>query len=1710
MLTAATVAYLRRAGGRRDVVLGLSSNGRRGATRRTPGMAANTLPLRVDVPSSTTLRELLPAVVAEVGGVQRHERFRYDDLCRALGVQDVEGGPVGPLLNFMPYGREFRFGDATAHAVNLASGPSIDLSFGVTGSIEDGLVLSADANPDLHATGLADDLRGWAAFVRAVTAEPDRALSSVDLLTDAERAELLARHDATARPLDGRTVVDLVREVARRRPDAVAVTGNGDPLTYARLDAESGALAAHLVARGVRPEDVVGIAVPRSPDLIVAMLAVLRAGGCYLPLDLGYPLERIRHVVADSAPRCVLVADVDAASAVLPDGAVVVDVADRRDTPPAEPVAVDPASAANVIYTSGSTGSPKGVVATHRALANLALDTRHRFELGAGSRLLQYVSPAFDAASEDIWPTLAAGARLVLAPETATVTPADLAALLRAERITHVAIPPSVLRQFPDDDLPDLRYLVTGGEAPDARLVERWAPTVRLMNMYGPTETCCNATGNRLVAGGPVTIGGPIDNVSVYVLDADLHPVRPGTPGELYVAGVNLARGYLGRPGPTAERFLPCPFAAPGARMYRTGDRVHQRDDGTLVYLGRTDHQVKIRGFRVEPGEVETALAAEPGVGGAVVVARRSRSGGHRLIGYVVPRPGTTPDPDGLRRRLRDVLPEHMVPAAVVVLDAFPLLPNGKVDRAALPDPVDSRPADGLPPATEDQATLCRLFAEVLVVDAVGVHDSFFARGGDSILALRLVSAARAAGLVLTPRQVFEHPTVAELAEVAEPAEVAGQVDDEGTGSLAAPPIVRWALELGPIDAFHQAVRLRVPAGAGHDRLDAALRLVVDRHPALRTRLVDDRTLHADPPGDRAHDVLTRVDVTGPGVDTAAVAEEQREAAVAALSPAAGRLVRAVWLDAGPAEPGTLLLVLHHLAVDGVSWRILLDDLAHAWEVVTGGAARRSPSGTSPRSWANGLAEAATEPRWSAQLDLWRRVLGTDDPAIGARPLRADTDTFATAATTGTTLPADVAGPLLTVLPERYRATQDDVLLTALALAVGRWRERWGAAPGTTAVLVDLEGHGRHGAGRPVSLEDTVGWFTGIHPVAVDPGAPDWSSVVSGGADLGAALKSVKEQLRAIPDHGIGFGLLRYLDEDAARLLAPLGAPRLAFNYLGRLAVTEAADWSLTGEDPFSGTADSRMAMPHALEVNVIAYDRPGGTELAVRVMWPSGVLDDVDVTAFLDLFRAALTGLAAHAGRPGAGGMTPSDVPLVDLDQDEVDALTRHRPDAVDILPLTPLQEALLLHNLVSGDTIDVYNEQLRLTLEGPLDADRLRAALATVLRRHPNLAAVFDHEVATPVQVVLAAPPPVPWVEHDLSHLDATERDLRVAHLAASDRAARFRLDQPPPLRCRLVRHGARRHEFILTAHHVVWDGWSMSVVLRELFACYPHGDDRALPPPPRFRTYLTWLAGRDRAAARAAWAEYLSGLPSPTRVAPELPASAQVTHELLVDHLPEDVSARLADRARQAGVTLNAVVQLVWATVLARLTDGDDVVFGTSVSGRPPDLAGVHRMVGLLTNTVPVRVRLDRSATVAAALADLTREQVPLLDHHHLGLAEVQAQSGHRRVTLFDTTVMVLNYPFDPAAWNDVLGDLRVVDHRLSDDTPYPLRLVVVPGTGTQVRLGYRPDSVGRDEATGILARVVAAFAAIADDPGRTVADLVAGTAPAQTPSVAPAGR
>ncbi|MCB5182201.1 condensation domain-containing protein, partial [Streptomyces antimicrobicus] len=639
-------------------------------------------------------------------------------------------------------------------------------------------------------------------------------------------------------------------------------------------------------------------------------------------------------------------------------------------------------------------------------------------------------------------------------------------------------------------------------------------------------------------------------------------------------------------------------------------------------------------------------------------------------VGYLVPNAGrTAPASAALRDHLAAVLPSYMVPAAFVALDALPLTANGKLDRKALPAPEAAATA-GRAPRTAVEEQLCALFAEVLGLPEVGADDGFFDLGGDSIVSIQLVSRARKAGLLFTPRDVFEHKTVEALAAVAGTvAEAVHEDEDAGIGEVPATPIIRWLAEQGgPVDRFNQSMLIQVPAGADEERLLRAVQALLDRHDVLRMRLgkdADGWTLTVPERGAvTARSVVTRVPLTAE--DAQGVAEavgEHAEAAWDRLAPEDGVMVQAVWFDAGPDRPGRLLLVAHHLVVDGVSWRILLPDLAEAWQRAgDGDVPALDPVPTSFRTWANRLAEEARKPERVEELALWTGVLGRPEAPLGGRPLDPAVDTRGTARTLTLALEPEHTAPLLTTVAAAYHANANDVLLTGFALAAADWQRGLGRTG--AGVLIDLEGHGREDIVEGADLSRTVGWFTSLYPVRLTAGRLDRDHL--SGARLGEALKQVKEQLRAIPDNGVGYGLLRYLNPRTETVLAAHAHPQIGFNYLGRMGSAGAADEGPAGRDweaapeagGLGGGADDAMPLPHPLEVNSLTQDGPDGPRLVATWTWADGLLTEEQVRALGEGWFAALRALAEHAGSPAAGGHTPSDLPLVSLNQHEIDGL--------------------------------------------------------------------------------------------------------------------------------------------------------------------------------------------------------------------------------------------------------------------------------------------------------------------------------------------------------------------------------------------------------------------------------------------------------------------
>ncbi|MCC3331986.1 non-ribosomal peptide synthetase [Nocardia abscessus] len=1530
-------------------------------------------------------------------------------------------------------------------------------------------------------------------FTRLVAA-PATTVARVDLTTDEERARILRRGGPRRDREPHATTLTGFESHARRAPAMIALRSGAESITYGELDTRANRLARDLIRRGVAPDTVVGVAMARSVEAIVAVYAVLKAGGAYLPLEPGHPAERLERIIAVAGPVLVLSTRRDGFTT----EAAPVHYLDESDAEDGDGTPIDdaerraplrPADLAYLMFTSGSTGVPKGVAVPHAAVVDHLAWMSEHIGLDETDTVLQKTPVTFDVSIWELfWPT-SIGATLAIASPSAHTDPAELDRVIAAHAVTTLQFVPSTLSNhlnvvpgFPAC----VRRVLTIGETLTPALAYRFgaATPARLHNLYGPTEATGAVTGHPVSTrdSASIPIGALASNTRAYVLDSRLRPVPDDLPGELYLAGTQLARCYQGDPARTADRFVADPFH-PGARLYRTGDIVRWNAATELLeYLGRADFQVKRHGVRIELGEVEAALAACATVAQAVAALRPDG----RLLGYVVPVTGAACTADALRTELSRTLPAAMIPDAIVVLDAFPTTAAGKVDRAALPAPAAAH-TPYRAPGTPVEQTVAEVFAQVLGRDRVGVDDSFFTLGGDSVMSILLVSRAKARGVHFTPTQVFEQRTVAGLAAVATtgaPGEdVLAELPGGGVGEMPPTPTVLALVERAEsggvgFDRYAQHMVLDLPAGISATTLRRVIGAVAAHHDMLRARLYRDAggawRMFADPP--ESFDfaaVVTRIDISAAGdAEEAAILVRATESATGRLDTANGIVLQCVWLDRGDGDRGgRLVVVIHHIAVDGVSWRILIPDFVAAWAQLESGRSPRLPGGgTSMRRWAHTLRERADGAELHAEADQWRTLAGGPDPLFTDRPLDPRVDVSATVRRIAVELDEATTSAVVTVLPPRYGTDTNTILLTAVAVAMVAWRGHR-----ISAVPIRVEGHGRDAQSPGADLSRTVGWFTAAYPCRIDLAGIDASDALAGGPALADAVKTVKEQLLSVPGAGIGYGLLRYLGSGIA---LPTGTPQLSFTYLGAVSGAANGPWlpaALTNTLP----VDSGLPADASIAIDTVV----AGDRLRTGFSFPETLIGHDRVRAFADLFQTALRTLARHAADPAARCWTPSDFAPAGLRQSEIDRWERRYGRLCDIRALTPIQEKFAALAPADPDAVEVHTLQVVLTCTGTPDRARLHAAAQHVVDRHSSLRAAFVRDGGGRWRQLVTATAPI-----DVREVDLRERGTDLDDILAEEQVRSFDLRRPPLIRFLLIRVEDHRWMLSVTNHRLLLDGWSAPILLRNLLGAFALGSDAPNDVDDGFAVFLRWRAARDHAPAAVAWRDALHGLATPTLVAapgatPRDPARSHAEH---VTTLTAEQTGALSRFAAGSGVTLNTVLQYVWASVLGDLTGNDDVLFGTVVSGRPAGIPGIDTMVGSFINTVPVRVRRHRDRSIGARLRAVQAEQAALLDHHHVGLAEIEDATGVPVRGYFDTLLVFESYPVDIAPTPLTVGELVLTDLWSREITLFPLTATVWPGEQLTVVLNWHRDLIDDDLLRRAVTRLEAELELLATTP------------------------
>ncbi|WP_081916594.1 non-ribosomal peptide synthetase [Luteibacter sp. 9135] len=1526
----------------------------------------------------------------------------------------------------------------------------------------------------------------FGALLRHIVAAPQTPVYRLALGSASD----LAPQRATVRPVGNLGPEDpcLHREFEKHveaQPHATALVFEETSLTYRQLNERANKIAHWLIQQGVRPDSIVVLCIDRSLDMVVAILATWKAGGAYLPIDPAYPSSRIDYILQDSKMSALLTNSRMAASHAFNVGAQLSLDDDRAvlDFPNGNPDidGLTAESLAYVIYTSGSTGTPKGVCIAHRSLSHLS---RHLDDITGRPAVWGWMtSYVFDASLQGLT-RLGHGGCLVVMDDSHKLDVARLASVLDRHPVDIVDCTPSIVESWLDQDcghmLPDL---LIGGEAISTALWKRldeWQGRHgrKAINVYGPTECCVDSTWATITGDMP-HIGEVLGDTVLHVLSEDGQSLPLGVPGELYIGGPGLARGYLNRPELTTSRFVEIGEA--GARFYRTGDIVRWRADGNLEFLGRADGQVKIRGFRIETGEIEYQLNSLPAVRTSAVLAVEGDAKQKRLVAYVVPRQAMgagfseSDFADGLRAALEASLAAHMVPSAFKILPRLPLNASGKLDKKALALLETTAPADDryAGPRNAAEALLCEIWQTLLRVEKVGIHDNFFQLGGDSILSIQVVARANKAGIPLTTRQLFASQTVAELA-------LGGQ---EGTQATDAPQqAVLGALELLPIQKaflstdrehvqhFNQTVLLATPASFDFAALKSAVGYILRRHDALRLRFEargDDWAATHQPLTDTMVDDSCLHEVLPAGIDGEAITQrcEHHQRALEIGKPP---LLRAVYFEG--AGSGRLLLVAHHLVVDGVSWRILLSDLEQAYRTLQGGQAPSlAPKTSSFQQWGAALAAHAASDALQGERAFWHAQFADPVP-----PFPVDFEARQ-APRRGTTrivrlgLSEGEAAKLLRECGAAYRTDINELLLSAVYLGMRRWTR----APGLRVIL---EGHGREDLFEALDTTQTVGWFTTTYPLALR----------CDDVQIPTVIRSVKEHYRSVPNKGIGYGVLRYLAGDAVLAQAEKGSrAQVVFNYLGQFDQTF-DDASLFQFAPEStGTdVDPERRRDQILELNgMVALGK-----LQFELSYSDEEFTSANMERLAGYIEGALKSVIEHcapsegtapiAERPRAG-LLPSDFPMARVTPAELDTW-QARYDIENLYPATSMQQGMLYHSMLDASA---YVSQIYPTFTGTLDAALFRQAWQAVVDRYDILRTVFVGEGEQLHQLVVPTVD-IPWVEVDLRSLTEEQQAERFEDARRRDKALGFDASCAPMLRITLFWLSERRFKVLWSSHHMLLDGWSTPLVYRDVMTAYQallRGEAAPLPPVAPFSHYISWLQAQDGSAAASYWKAHLADVRRPTPlVIDRMPGERGRGHRARSVQLSREVSDRLQAFAKRSHTTVNTLMQLAWGLLLHRYSGEQTVTFGATISGRPAAVAGIESMVGLFINTIPVKVSFQQT-DVASLIATLHASFQDSNDYGYLPLSEVQSYSPVASHTpLFDSLIAFENFPIDAATGTtaDASSHGLAMDGLGSDEqTNYKLTLVATMQEVLTISCRYRGDDVAEEAVEALLQGLVA---------------------------------
>ncbi len=1643
---------------REDIVIGAPVAGRHQHIDLEDliGMFVTTLPLRNYPKGNLSFREFLLSVKDNVLSCIENQDYPYEELIDDLKVERDAGR--NPLFDITFAYQNYKKSELEIPEIEVESykrehaTAKFDINF-LGSEVDDQIHLTFEYSTALFKQETIERfITYFEKIVSAVIIDTDTKIYDIDILRDSQEQDHLLQDldfGEVNYPKD-KTLIDLFSAQVKRTPHHIALKYEDRTMNYVQLDKESTQLAFLLRSKGVEANSVVGLMTDRSIEFIIGLLAILKSGGAYLPIDFDYPRERKKYLLENSGTKLLLTKKEFEEDLAYDLETIFIDeVQEDSDQVPEIDSINEPSDLCYVIYTSGTTGNPKGVMVEHRNIVRLFFNDEVPFTFQSDDVWTMFHSHSFDFSVWEIFGALLFGGKLIIIPKMVARDTQAYHHILKQEKVSILNQTPSAFYNLiqaelsgPETEL-SLRHVIFGGEALVPGRLKDWRlryPDVKLVNMYGITEVAVHVTYKEItekeIENNISDIGKPLPTLSAFVFDKHMNPVPYGVIGELYVGGAGVTRGYLGKEQLTKEKFIQSPHDS-DRRLYRTGDLARVLSSGDLEYLGRADHQVQLRGFRIELGEIENQLNLYPTVKEAVVIMKENQDHTFLTAYYVSEK---TTDIETIRGFLSGKLPDYMIPSYYVHLEEVPLTVNGKLDKAALPDPEIKIQDQYVAPQTKEEKLLAEVWASVLGIDHIGTTDNFFSVGGDSIKSIQICSRIRGEGYELSVHSIFVHQNIKQLATILKPLDV---ISDQSTiiGKAALTPIQSWFFE-GPVKAKHhynQAVMLSFEEEVSIENIREIFWKLQEHHDALRMvfRSEDEILIQEN--------LSTDLPVSVEEYDL----KDQGTQIEASLLEISNQIQSGINLEQGPLmkvglfhlEKGSrLLIVIHHLVVDGISWRILFEDIELLYQQINRNESLNLPSKTdSFLSWSGHLREYIKGDQFKEAKTYWESF---DAKNISRVPKdnQNGSNTGFDRRYASFTLNSEETTLLLKEVHPSFNTQINDILLTALLLSVSM---RYGHCK----VQVDLESHGREEI-NGTNVSRTVGWFTTIYPVILEK--------MDG--DLAYQIKCIKEALANVPNSGLDYSLAKYYvseDDDQTEWLTENS--QIIFNYLGQFdADTRGRSYSIAKERG-GDTVSSTETINYDWDISGIVHS----DKLKMTIAYSQKQYSEETITTFMQQFKESLKEIIDYCCTYNKLELTPSDLTYKKLSIIQLDAL-QSKYDIQDIYPLSPMQEGMLYHSLLDSES-ENYFSQLTYRLKGTLDVSLVEKSMNVLIGRHDILRTIFINEgYDRPLQLVLKERS-IDFNYQDLQkEVENRSVDTVISACQQEEKLRKFDLSKDLLMRLSVIKITEDEYFFIWSRHHILMDGWCLSILINEFKQIYASYVDKIEPTLPvianPYSNYIKWLEARDKEESADYWRKYLSyynklvTLPQKEISLSDLLPYHLMSEEWFLDH---QAMKSLHQLSSEYGVTLNTIFQAAWAILLAKYNNTDDVVFGSVVSGRPAALEHVETMIGLFINTVPVRMSIDKGCSIGELLNKVQAEAIESEKHHFSLLSETQSSSELDN-GLFDHLMVFENYPVTESL--DTSEDFKVADAEIFEQTNYDLTIEISPAKETRIKIDY----------------------------------------------------